>query len=201
MPRANPVTPLFALTNPTPGGCPEALSSPRIATDPTPTRSLAPRCAPPPFSSACLGTLRLLGLFLQYAHEAAPVRPFLTELAVRHACPRDGVGLLPVAAKQDARVAGTLDGLFAAIVASRTEPYREETPAQLAERWLAHGLSLEGLDLVAMIWWIARDVGVALRPIERKIARTTHPARMLGSVQRAAVFGPWDLSTRAVRSR
>ena len=47
--------------------------------------------------------------------------------------------------------------------------------APLAESWRTEAASLAGLDLLALLWWLARDPPVAVRPLERIDRRRHRP--------------------------
>ncbi|MDJ0853141.1 MAG: hypothetical protein QNK04_32635 [Myxococcota bacterium] len=94
-----------------------------------------------------------------------------------------------VAARRQPRMAWTLDGILAGVVGDRAEALGRASVADLAWSWRRDGASLEGLDLLARVWWLARDPRVAVRPLERRIAAEVDPSRLLSRVQRAHLHG------------
>jgi len=133
-----------------------------------------------PFRTASLSSLRLLAGFALLAEETAPGRETL--LAAAHA--EDAppcLALLRVLAGLQVSDAlrGALDGLLAAGLGPRARPYRALPAASLASLWQQRRAHLEGPDLAALLWWVARSPQPALRPLERAIAGGCEPRRLL----------------------
>ncbi|MEM7409620.1 MAG: hypothetical protein AAF430_05195 [Myxococcota bacterium] len=139
-------------------------------------------CFDPPFARCSLDAMRLLAGFLWVAEEAHCAWPALL-LPSGLRCPAS----LAIAARADLAVGSTVDGILAALVGSRARGLETRGVAALAGVWSRHGRDLQGLDLVALLWRIARDPAVAMRPLERRIAREVDPEDLLNPLQRAGL--------------
>jgi len=152
---------------------------------PFPARPSAPAPLPQPeipFRGASLASLRLLAGFALLADETAPGRePLLAAAGAEHE--RPCVALLRVLAALQASdsLRGTLDGVLAAGLGRRARPYRGLCAASLAALWRQRRDLLEGPDLAALLWWVARSNQPALRPLEREIAACSSSARLVSA--------------------
>jgi len=86
-------------------------------------------------------------------------------------------------------VARRFDGLLAVVLAERSVAFDALCTSDLADFWWARRGTLEGVDLAALIWRVARDESVAVRALERKLLREIDPSRLFSRAQRARVFG------------
>lgn len=153
----------------------------------------APRVDPIPFSACSLGACRLLAGFLLVADEAERIRPYLLDLippARSGAAPEPKLIRLVAAMHDHTPTACALDGLLASIVGRSAARYGSTSVAELAELWRSEKSTLRGIGLLGLVWSIARDNQVAVRPLERAVVRDTHPAWLLSASQRAHLFGP-----------
>jgi len=135
-----------------------------------------------PFRTASLHSLRLLAGFALLAEETGPGRETL--LAAAHA--EDAppcLALIRVLAglQVSDSLRGALDAILAVGLGPRARPYRALPAASLAALWHRRRPHLEGADLAALLWWVARSPQPALRPLERAIAAGCDPSRLLRS--------------------
>ncbi len=146
-----------------------------------------------PFARGSLASLRLLAGFVLVSDEARAGRRALLRLAGADGAPAcTALPTLLVATRRQPRVAWTLDGILAGFVGDRVDRLEHRSVAALAESWRTEAASLAGLDLLALLWWLARDPRVAVRPLERKIAADIDPSRLLSRAQRAELYGESD---------
>jgi len=141
---------------------------------------------PLPLASSSLAALRLLVGYALTAEEAAPARPvLLAHAGATGAPPCQALVEVLAALRGGAAVAGVFDGILAATLGREAERFANQSAPELARRWRERGDSLDGRELAALLWQVARRQEPAFREIENEIARACSPPRLLSPEQRA----------------
>lgn len=139
----------------------------------------------PPFEACSLQSLRLLVGYALFAEEAAAARCALLRLTGREPSTCGTLLRAVAAARSHPSTAWTLDGSLAALLGGHARPFEALSVAALAELWWQRGASLAGPALAALVWWLARDERVVVRPLERRIVAGLDAARLLSPAQLA----------------
>jgi hypothetical protein len=146
-----------------------------------------------PFTHSDLGAIRLLVSFMLFADEARPMRNALA--GVSGECPDDTWGRLlwlVAAAREHPPTAWTLDSMLSVLVGERAAHLDGTSVENLIAIWRTRGREMQGLDLVAFVWQIARDDRIAVRPLERKLVRETLPTAVIPCDQRSQMLCALD---------
>jgi len=142
--------------------------------------------SPSPFASSSLASLRLLAGFALTAEETSPARrALLAHAGAADAGPCRALAALLSALRRRDDVGHLLDGLLAVAVGRDAQPYVGRSAEELLRCWAERGEGLEGRELTAFVWQVARGRDARLRALEAEIARACPPARLLSEPQRA----------------
>lgn len=143
-----------------------------------------------PFRACSLGALRLLVGFALLSDDTRAVRPLLLEHARARGLPPCQALLQVLAASRTSDcVSGVLDAVLAAGLARSAAEHRTGSPCALAECWSRRGAALDGADLAALLWCVARRNGPAWRALETKITRSASLERLLARSSAAEPLG------------
>ncbi len=113
------------------------------------------------------------------ADEASPAGNALLRIVVP--VPTRGCRLcgMTAAVREVPAVAWSFDAALSFVLGARVAHLEGLSVATLADLWRERGPALEGLDLAALIWWLARDRRVCVHPLEREIVRCVAPERLV----------------------
>ncbi len=133
-----------------------------------------------PFARCSLGSVRLLVGFTLLAEEAVAARSFLLRTAGLD-CTLPCAVLLPMTAavRNVPAFGGRFDASLAMVLGSCVGAFDHRSVSSLAEYWSERAESLRGLELAALVWWLARDPRFCVRPLERKVVRSIDSGRLL----------------------
>lgn len=144
------------------------------------------RATPAPFGSSSLGALRLLVGFALVAEEAAPARAtLLAHAGAAGARPCEALLSVLRALRHGPVVPAVLDGLLAATLGREAARFARRSAPELAACWRERRDGLDGRELAALLWQVARRDGGAFRALEEEIACAITPLHLLSPQQRA----------------